>query len=350
MKKIAFILPVPNNKIIGGYKVIYEYSNFLSKNGFEVTLFYNAHRGYNSKNIPPFVAYCIRYLIGKFGPQWFKLEKNIRKKILYDYTTKRALQEFDILIATAAETAKFVNQGKGKKIYFVQGFENWIMSESELCKTYSYNMQIITVSQWLKNKVSIMSDRNDILCIPNGIDKSIFRKKIEFKDRDEHSLAMLFHEDEMKGSKLGIKIILKLRREYPDLVVHLFGAPKRPSYLPDWINYTHSASSYEVSNIMNQARVFLCTSKEEGFGLTGLESLFCGCNLVSTDCKGIREYANEKNAFLCEVDNEIQIINSIRIAFDEDNKEEKMIDLKLLEKKYDLENSKRSFMEAIKGV
>lgn len=45
---------------------------------------------------------------------------------------------------------------------------------------------------------------------------------------------------------------------------------------------------------MNHARVFLCTSRQEGFGLTGLESIFCGCVLVTTDCRGIREYASQR--------------------------------------------------------
>lgn len=32
MVKIAIALPVPNQKIIGGYKVAYEYANYLAEN------------------------------------------------------------------------------------------------------------------------------------------------------------------------------------------------------------------------------------------------------------------------------------------------------------------------------
>ena len=47
MVKVAFVLPVPNSKIIGGYKVTYEYANFLAEHGLDVTIIYNAHNGDN---------------------------------------------------------------------------------------------------------------------------------------------------------------------------------------------------------------------------------------------------------------------------------------------------------------
>ena len=83
---------------------------------------------------------------------------------------------------------------------------------------------------------------------------------------------------------------------------NLFGTPKRDTNWPEWINYTRFAKPKQVANIMNNSNVFLCTSRFEGFGLTGLESLFCGCSFVTTDCGGVREYASEKNATICKID------------------------------------------------
>ena len=47
MVKIAIALPVPNQKIIGGYKVAYEYANYLAENKLDVSIIYNAHNGEN---------------------------------------------------------------------------------------------------------------------------------------------------------------------------------------------------------------------------------------------------------------------------------------------------------------
>ena len=52
MVKVAFALPVTNQKIIGGYKVAYEYATYLAQKGMDVSIVYNAHDGENSKGLP----------------------------------------------------------------------------------------------------------------------------------------------------------------------------------------------------------------------------------------------------------------------------------------------------------
>ena len=86
---------------------------------------------------------------------------------------------------------------------------------------------------------------------------------------------------------------------------------------------------------MNDSSVFLCTSRFEGFGLTGLESLFCGCEFVTTDCGGIREYASEKNAVICKIDDVDGLVQGISEIFETSNttggKTEVVNDFKLSE-------------------
>ena len=55
--KIGFVLPMPTTKIVGGYKVVYEYANYLAQKGNDVTIFYNSEKGRNSKSLPPFLVY-----------------------------------------------------------------------------------------------------------------------------------------------------------------------------------------------------------------------------------------------------------------------------------------------------
>ena len=79
MVKVAVALPVPNQKIIGGYKVVYEYTNYLAENGLDVSIIYNSHDGENAKGLPKFIVMLIRWVTGTFGPSWFKLSHNIHK-------------------------------------------------------------------------------------------------------------------------------------------------------------------------------------------------------------------------------------------------------------------------------
>ena len=38
---VVFILPMPTNKIVGGYKMVYEYSNYIVNKGLNVCIIYN---------------------------------------------------------------------------------------------------------------------------------------------------------------------------------------------------------------------------------------------------------------------------------------------------------------------
>ena len=113
---------------------------------------------------------------------------------------------------------------------------------------------------------------------------------------------MLYHALEHKGSKYGIEALLELKKDYPELEAELFGVPERPEGLPEWIHYTQNASAAQLKEIYNKTAIFLCPTIKEGFGLTGAESMACGCALVTTDYEGAREYAEDRrNAVMCKI-------------------------------------------------
>lgn len=312
--KIAFVLPMPTLKIVGGYKVVYEYANYFASKGNKVTIFYNSEMGKNSKKIPKLLTYEIRNLITKKEPSWFNLLPNVRKVNLFKLSAKK-IKDYDVVFATAAETAPFVNTlNIKKKIYLIQGFEvNWQLDKDALIKTYNYkNMDLVVVSKWLQQKVQEFTNKK-VNYIPNGIDEKIF---YNFNNqRSSHSLCVLYHLDKCKGWDIAEKVISKLKRIYPDLIVNAFGSPTRPKKWPNWINYVQNANEKEVARLMNNSKVFLCTSRKEGFGLTGLESIFCGCALVTTDCGGIREYADKSNSMICPVDDIQCIVDEVKKVF-----------------------------------
>lgn len=322
--KIAFLLPMPTTKIVGGYKVVYEYANYLSDQGNKVSIVFNSDKGRNSRRLPKKLVYLLRCFICKREPRWFNLFPKIKKINVFSLK-KEMFDKYDVVVATAAETAVFVNSLSVKqKVYLIQDFEkNWRLDEKQLFETYNYpNMKLVVVSKWLMNKVSAHTSKK-IYYIPNGIDRSIFDDCK--RDRNKHSIAMLYHLDARKAVKIGFKVIYRLKQKYPDLEVNLFGAPKPEKKWPSWIHYTKSASPKEVSEIMNKSNVFLCTSKFEGFGLTGLESMFCGCVFVTTDCGGIREYASTNNSIICGVGNINELFDGVSRIFDSDDTREQLL-------------------------
>lgn len=301
---VSFVINEPINRASGGYKMVYMYANALSARGDQVKIFYRCRKDVLFSNYKlPFAGKLLiaRICAGK-GPKWYPLNKKVERKIITEISDG-SVGDADVVIATAADTADGVNQlskSKGKKFYFIQGYEIWVMPKEELQKTYAYRMEKIVVANWLKNLVSPYS-KQEVICVPNGIDQNVFHISMPVEERNRYQIAMMYHDLESKGSDDGIKVLIQLKRRYPQLKAHLFGIPPRPETLPEWIAYTYCAKQEELAAIYNSASIYLCPSRNEGFPLTGAEAMMCGCALVATNIPGIREYANDHTALLVPV-------------------------------------------------
>lgn len=87
--------------------------------------------------------------------------------------------------------------------------------------------------------------------------------------------------------------------------------------MPKCCEFMKDLSPKEVAMINNKARVFMCSSVEEGFGLPGLEAMACGCALASSEYCGVLEYAVDgKNALLSPVKNPEKMADNIIKLFE----------------------------------
>ena len=313
--KISFVINEPIQSASGGYKMVYIYANELVEKEHDVTIYYHCHRDvlFSNYKLPFWTKMTIANVLSKTGPKWFELDKRVGRKVIRNVTDKN-VADGDIVIATAANTADDVyklSETKGKKFYFIQGYEDWIMSADELARTYGYPMTKITVSSWLKNVVEKYTE-DPIYCVLNGIRNDVFFVSVQPSERTVRQISMLYHNLESKGSKEGLSVIYKLKKEFPDLQAHLFGIVDKPENLPDWIKYTQNASQKELNNIYNASQIYLCPSWNEGFGLTGAESMMCGCVLVTTKTKGSLEYADDTNAMLVEIHDTNQMYDACK--------------------------------------
>lgn len=310
------MLPGVARQPVGGYKIVYEYANRLIHENCDVSILYLNQDLLKNYSVPSWVKKYVANILTKFEPRWFKLNPKIKKVSNLDSNYKQKLGVLDACFATSAEkTIEEVrdNISAKQKLYFIQGYEDWNVDKKALIDTYKLGFKNIVIARWLKDIVDRYSEQPSVL-IPNAIDTKCYECKIPIEKRSQHTIALLYHSAPKKGLKYAFEVLKSVKKQYPDLQVIMFG--KFPVHgLPKWITYHKNASQKETVRIYNSVQVFLCSTIEEGFGLTGIEAMACGSCLVSTDYKGVKEYAVDNyNALLSPVgDIQAQVNNVVRI-------------------------------------
>ena len=127
--KIGLVLPGCKKNPSGGTKVIYQYANFLAESDKNHVIIYfdmscsSLNRYNNIRIIQKIMADILVYM----RPNWFRLNSKIKKRAILSINDS-TIQNGDIVVATGIQTANPVahlSEKKGKKYYFIQGFENW---------------------------------------------------------------------------------------------------------------------------------------------------------------------------------------------------------------------------------
>lgn len=323
--KITFVLPgypAP----IGGFRVVYEYANHLVAREHEVTIVHaRSLRNFD----PPLNFY--RWLRRKAGKlltrisrpnfQWLPIDKRVRMLFVPEPTAKY-IPANDVVFATAWQTSEYVAgypSSKGRKYYLVMDFPPYMGPQERIEASWKLPFKKITISRWLYEKVTFVSGTRNAINIPIGVAFHRFRI-IRDIDRRAESVAMMYSHGKYKGGKDGIKVLEICKRRHPDLQMTVFGRVPRPCQIPSWVEYRSNMPEEELVHLYNQTRIFLCSSLAEGFALPPAEAMACGCAVVSTDCGGNREYAEDGITALLSPPSVPQALagNVIRLLEDDD--------------------------------
>lgn len=326
--KIAFILPLCFDKPSGGFRIVYEYADRLAARGHEVSIYYGCvneklDRIYSEVLIDN-LFFCIR---NKFPitiePSWFKFSSEVKNYIVPEISDMYVC-EHDVIIATAWGTTydlKRLSDTRGEKYYLIQHYETLMkeMYPEELVnETYHLGFHNIVISKWLK-EVMYEIDASVYAYIPNGVDLHYFKVTRPIETRNPLSIFMMWYNAEWKGINEGLHAIKLVKQKYPEVVACLFGTDERPSNLPEWIRYVCSPSREQLCELYNEHAIFVSPSWLEGFGLPGAEAMGCGCALVTTDSKGVRDYAIDgETALMSEPKDARQLAENIACLI-EDN-------------------------------
>ena len=122
--KINLILPGARSS--GGVRVAFEYMNALVEKGHDVVCYVPASGAYIGWKKILFPRAMIRLVYSSdWKGKWF--DRRFELKFPFAICNK-VVRDADITIATSWLTSYWVNRlspAKGKKVYFIQGFETW---------------------------------------------------------------------------------------------------------------------------------------------------------------------------------------------------------------------------------
>lgn len=285
--RFNMILPFFPKRPGGGCKIMLEYANRLSRQGFDITVYFSLNTSYSRQKYPLTIkvaAYNILY--PRARPKWFNLNEKIKTRII-PKVNDNYIDDADYTMstwwATAFEVYK-LSESKGKKINLIQDFGNWTGYENLVYELYKLPITHIVINDFLKDLVMKTSGISPSV-IYNGIDKNEFFIKTKIGDRKNTTICMHYSKKEGKGSKYGLEALYLCKELCPDLSVDLFSVSKRPKGLPDWIKFHRNPNN--LIDIYNANAIYFAPNNDEGWDLPATEGMFCGCALVCTDNRGM---------------------------------------------------------------
>ena len=327
--RVTFLLPLAGTHPIGGFKVTYEYANYLVKKGHEVSIVHPAvfridkplHRMRLKQALRTVLDFIWLKATGGFKPtSWFAMEWGVAM-LWVPSLAARYVPDGDVVVATSWETAEWITEypaKKGKKFYLIQHLETWSGPEERVMATWKAPLEKIVIAGWLERIAEGVGQTAHL--IHNGLDFKRFGLTTPQDARDPNELLMIYHSNDWKGTADGMAAFEIARRQVPELRLTLFGLTQPQEALPQGMEFHLNPPQEKLRELYNRASIFLSPSWTEGFPLPPAEALQCGAALVSTDIDGTAMYAiHERTALLSPIkDPEAMAVNILRMVRDQE--------------------------------
>ena len=315
--KVTFLLPYAG--LAGGIRVVAIYASLLSEFGHDVHVISVSRQPLTIKTV-------LRRLIKgegihypgkqKQGPSHLTMTDSFKWTILHHNgpIENSDVPNSDVVIATWWKTAEWLdklNEEKGKKVYFCQGYEvNESSPRERVEATYQLPFLQICVSSWIRNKISELTQRNDQCVVMNGVDSSQFCSEPREKSTSTR-FGFVYSAASIKGTDILLQALSLAKKMNPRISAVCFSArkPSQSLQIPEWIEFHYSPTQKQIRDIYAQCDAWLFGSRAEGFGLPILEAMACRTPVIATPAGAALDLVNDGNGFLVPHENPQAIVD-----------------------------------------
>ncbi|MEM3551871.1 MAG: glycosyltransferase family 4 protein [Candidatus Bathyarchaeia archaeon] len=327
----------------GGSRAIFEIANKLCERGHDVKIITlgGDHSWYDLKASIRYlpvprplktVLFIYRVLTLRHRPYSASALEGFAKKFGFHADLIKMLTEnipeADVHIATWYPTslALWFARTESKKFYFLQDYPEVVY---EINGKYGLGMFDVTLllpfdtflcnSSYTQNLVLKRQPNAKTIITGVGVNTRVFRpynsKLINLKGKN---VAMMFMRGRsFKGDEISVKALNVVAQKIP-LHVLIVGQKTAVKRLFSLIRPQFTYEVFEdiddhlLAKLYSSADVFLLTSYAESFSLPPLEAMACGTPVVTTDCKGNRDYAiSEANSLVVPPGNVKETVEAV---------------------------------------
>jgi len=203
----------------------------------------------------------------------------------------------DANVATWFPTALAVwLSGKGKQFYFMQDFHEQKMPSTYDRKLFQTTLRLpmyfLTNSEFTKDVVLEAQPNAKVKVVGAGVNLEVFypRKKRIVDSRGLPVAMIIVRKEPIKQADLAIEVLNQVNKVIPVHAILVGEIPQNARIDFHFSSYKRITDN-ELAELYSASDLFLFTSSVEGFALPPLEAMACGTSVVTTDCKGNRDYA-----------------------------------------------------------
>lgn len=162
--------------------------------------------------------------------------------------------------------------------------------------------KVIAPSEYLKEEMKIY--RDDILCIPNGINLKNYKFRLRNNLEKKFIWIRAFHKT--YNPHLAIEAFFKVKKVYPDATFCMIGPDKKDGSLEDVKNFIYEKNlekdveiiegvkKEKIPEYLNNYDIFLNSTNVDNTPVTVIEAMACGLCVVSTNVGGIPYLLKDK--------------------------------------------------------